>query len=76
MFLCTCVYKISKFVHNTYIKILSEYKSKKMFVHTGFVNSYMVVTTNGNISNYLDEARKMTMHLGFVNLCATNFDYL
>ena len=42
----------------------------------GFVNWYMAVTTNGNISNWLDEAKKMTMHLGFVNLCKTDFDYL
>ena len=40
----------------------------------GFVNSYMAVTANGNISIQLDEANKMTMLLGFVNLCTTNFD--
>ena len=42
----------------------------------GFVNSYMAVTTNGNISVELDEAKKMTMHLGAANLCTTNFDCL
>ena len=42
-----------------------------MFVHIGFVNSYMAVTTNGNISNQLAEAKKMNMNLDFVNLCAT-----
>ena len=41
-----------------------------------FVILYMAVTTNGNISYYLDEAKTMTMHLGFVNLCTTNFDGL
>ena len=41
--LCTCVYKISKFVHNTYTKILSHYKSKNVcaygickFVHGSY----------------------------------------
>ena len=43
MFLCTCVYKISKFVHSTYTKILSDYKSKDIcangickFVHGSY----------------------------------------
>ena len=27
----------------------------------GFVNSYMAVTANGNVSSQLDEAKKMTM---------------
>ena len=31
--LCTCVYKISKFVHNTYTKILSHHKSKNVCVY-------------------------------------------
>ena len=30
MFQCTCVYKISKFTHNTYTKIWSGYKSKNV----------------------------------------------
>ena len=51
MHLCTCVYKISKFVHNTYTKVLSDYKSKNICAYGGFVNSYMVVTTIGNVSN-------------------------
>ena len=50
MFLCPCVYKISKFAHNTYTKIRQATKAK-MFVNIGFVNSYTAVTTNGNISN-------------------------
>ena len=33
MFLCTGVYKISKFVHNTYTKILSDYKSENVCVY-------------------------------------------
>ena len=33
MFLCTCVYKISKLVHNTYTKILSGYKSKNVHAY-------------------------------------------
>ena len=43
MFLCTCVYKISKLVHNTYTKFLSGYKSKNVhayrickFVHDSY----------------------------------------
>ena len=66
MFLCTCVFKIDNFVHNTYTK----------FCHMGFVNSYVAVTSNCIISSQLDEAKKMTMHLGFVNFYKTNFDCL
>ena len=58
MFLCTCVYKINKFVHNTLIPKFCQTTKVKMFVHMGFVNSYMAVTTNRNILNYLDEAKK------------------
>ena len=43
MSLCTCVYKISKFAHNTYTKILSGYKCKNVrayrickFVHDSY----------------------------------------
>ena len=43
MFLCTCVYKISKLVHKTYTKFLSDYKSKNVhayrkckFVHNSY----------------------------------------
>ena len=31
--LCTCVYKISKLIHNTYTKILSGYKSKNVHAY-------------------------------------------
>ena len=50
MFLCTCVYKISKLVHNTYTKFCQATKAK-IFMHIGFVNSYRTLTTNGNISS-------------------------
>ena len=53
MFLCTCVYKISK---NTYANIFSGHKS--ISVHIGFVSLCTVVTTIGNIFNQLPEARK------------------
>ena len=75
MFLCTCVCKISKFIHNIYNKILTEYKSKNVCAYEFVHGSYHY----SNISNQLDEAKKITKgqnNLGFVNSCTTNFDYL
>ena len=45
MFLCTCVYKISKFVHNTYTKTLSDCKS-------GNVCAYEICKFESTTSTY------------------------
>ena len=55
MFLCTCVYKTSTFIQNTYTKTLLGYKSKHVHVY----RIYKVLQgSNGNVSNYLAEAKK------------------
>ena len=38
-------------LYTTLIPKLYQTTKVKMFVHMGYVNSYMAVTTNGNISN-------------------------
>ena len=56
MFLCTCVYKTSTFVHKTYTKTLSGYKSNvyigyrigigyiyRIYMYVGFIKSYKAV---------------------------------
>ena len=58
-----------------YSRILLDYKNKNVCAYA-ICNFVHGSTTNGNISYYLDEAKTMTMHLGFVNLCTTNFDGL
>ena len=45
MFLCTCVYKISKFENNSYTKILSDYKSEN-------VCAYGICKFEGTTSRY------------------------
>ena len=49
MFLCTCIYKISKFTQHLYQ--FCQTTKANMFEHIRFVKSHMAVTTSGNISN-------------------------
>ena len=49
-FLCTCVSR-SVSLHKTFIPKICQTTKVKMFVHMRFVNSYMAVTANGNVSS-------------------------